>query len=82
MNCKLKKIIELSGNKASIYSVIIENEQKTLFEIFLEENIISFKSEIENILKRLEIIGKKNWGKSLKRNLTCCADFLKNSQKE
>ena len=59
MNCKLKKIIELSGNKASIYSVIIENEQKTLFEIFLEENIISFKSEIENILKRLEIIGKK-----------------------
>ena len=82
MNCKLKKIIELSGNKASIYSVIIENEQKTLFEIFLEENIISFKSEIENILKRLEIIGKKNRDKSLKRNLTCCADFLKNSQKE
>lgn len=59
MNCKLKKIIKLSGNKASIYSVIIENGQKTLFEIFLEENIISFKSEIENILKRLEIIGKK-----------------------
>jgi hypothetical protein len=59
MNYKLVKISELSGNKASVYSLYSEEEKCTLFEMFLRENEKSFKSEIFDILKRLNTIGKK-----------------------
>jgi hypothetical protein len=59
MNYKLLKISELSGNKASVYSLYSEEEKCTLFERFLRENEKSFKSEIFDILKRLNTIGKK-----------------------
>lgn len=59
MKYKLKKISNLSGNKASIYSVYINESDKTLYEIFLTENYSSHLSEISFINKRLEIIGKK-----------------------
>jgi hypothetical protein len=59
MKCKLKKITHLSGNKASIYSVVMDGDTKTLYEIFLSENYNSFLSEITHINKRLQIIGTK-----------------------
>ena len=58
MKYKLKKITHLSGNKASVYSVILNDEVKTLYEKFLMENFSLFLSEIKDINKRLETIGK------------------------
>lgn len=59
MNYKLVKIVELSGNKASVYSLYTENEKCTLFEKFMREYSISFKSETIDILKRLKSIASK-----------------------
>ena len=59
MKCRLKKITHLSGNKASVYSVIMDGDTKTLYEIFLAENFTSHLSEVTQINKRLQIIGTK-----------------------
>jgi hypothetical protein len=59
MKYRLKKISSLSGNKGSIYSVILDDEDITLYEKFLAENTTSFLNEIRDINKRLEIIGKQ-----------------------
>lgn len=63
MKYELVKLNKLSGGKASIYTVHLENEQKTLFDLFLEENKISFKSELKDIVSRLNVIGNKTGAK-------------------
>ena len=57
MRYRLVKINKLSGYEASLYSIYLEDEQRTLFERFLEENNNLFKSELKNILARLNTIG-------------------------
>jgi uncharacterized pyridoxamine 5'-phosphate oxidase family protein len=57
MNYKLVKLPKFSDEAASIYSVFLTNENKTLFEIFVEKNKISFISELKDIFKRLKVIG-------------------------
>ena len=59
MRIQLVKIKQLSGKQASIYSVNYNDDQFTLFDKFLNENLILFKSELSNILVRLKVIGKK-----------------------
>ena len=59
MKFKLVKLKSYSGKEASIYSVYMEDLQKTLFDVFLEENKTSFKSELKDILKRMSVIGHK-----------------------
>ncbi len=59
MNLELVKLIEFSGEEASIYTLLDIDEEKTLFDKFILENKNSFKSEIKNILMRLNSIGKK-----------------------
>lgn len=59
MKCKLVKLKNYSGNRASIYSVFNYEQKSTLFDIFLHENINSFKSEINNIILRLKTMGNK-----------------------
>ena len=54
MKCRLKKIPHLSGNKASVYSVIIDQCQDTLFEVFLKENAELHMNELTNILLRIK----------------------------
>lgn len=54
MRYKLVKLTKLSGYKASIY---LKDEQRTLFDRFLEENKYSFKSELNDIVLRLHTIG-------------------------
>lgn len=58
MRCKLVKVNKLSGNKASVYSVIIDDEQLTLLDKFIQENKNSYLSELKNIVGRLRTIGK------------------------
>ncbi len=54
MKCVLKKIEELSGKSTSIYSVLIEDYEQTLFDIFIEENKHLHLSEIKDIVQRLK----------------------------
>ena len=54
---KLVKLSNFSGKIASIYSVYIEDLKKTLFDVFLEENKNSFKSELKDIVRRIRVIG-------------------------
>ncbi len=58
MKCRIVKIDELSGDGASIYSVIIENDTKTLLDEFIEKFSVSFKGETIDIVKRLRTIGQ------------------------
>ena len=57
MYFKLEKINELSGAGATIYSVLLEDEEQSLFEHFLEENQLKYREELKDILKRLNVIG-------------------------
>lgn len=57
MRYKLVKIGNLSGDEASIYSVYLFDLQKTLFDIFLEENFGENKKEVIDIHGRLKTIG-------------------------
>ncbi len=59
MKCRLVKIDNLSGSKATLYSVSLEEEKETLLEKFVRENKILFLSETKDILKRLRTIGHK-----------------------
>lgn len=57
MKYKLVKLLNLSGNAASIYSIEVDDLGKTLFDVFLGENRISFKNELSDILQRIKTIG-------------------------
>lgn len=61
MKYKLVRISKFSGNEASIYTLLIENEQgkfqNSLFDIFIDENKTLYLSEIKNIFSRLRTIG-------------------------
>lgn len=59
MKCKIVKLDQFSGDEASVYSVYMDEAKSTLFEEFMKENIISFKSELIDIVKRLKTIGSK-----------------------
>jgi hypothetical protein len=57
MKYKLIKLPQLSGRKASIYTLFNLNMQKTTFDIFYEKHVDSFKDEIIDIILRLQSIG-------------------------
>tara|TARA_R110000868_G_scaffold123126_3_gene326275 strand:- start:1198 stop:1683 length:486 start_codon:yes stop_codon:yes gene_type:complete len=58
MKCTLVRLEQLSGNEATVYSVLLDDEQKNLYQVFLEENLISFRSEVIDINGRLKTIGQ------------------------
>jgi hypothetical protein len=58
-NYKLVKETKLSGKEASVYSVFLEDQQETLFNQFINENKNSFKSELNDIINRIRVIGHK-----------------------
>lgn len=57
MKYKIVKLNEFSGKVATVYSVLMEEENETLLNKFVKENEITFKSETKDILKRLYSIG-------------------------
>lgn len=46
-----------SGSEAKVYSIIPEGEEETLFNKFVDENVVAYKDEVKDILKRLMQIG-------------------------
>ncbi len=59
MKYELVKIGQLSGNETSVYTILLHDKEKTLFDIFLEENNNSFLNELKDITQRLKVIGTK-----------------------
>lgn len=58
MRCRVVKIEQLSGCKASVYSIIIDNGSLNLLDKFIEENEVIHKKEVDDIVGRLYTIGK------------------------
>lgn len=62
MNFRIVRLDDLSGAKATIYSAILEEDEKdqmSLFDRFLAENSTAFRDEINNILSRIKTIADK-----------------------
>lgn len=53
MKFELREIPQLTGRRCKIYSVLVEGDEKTLFEQFVEENQDEFPNEVSNILKKI-----------------------------
>ncbi|MEA5426862.1 hypothetical protein [Arcicella lustrica] len=63
MKFRLVKIEKLSGQKTQVYSIIMNDEDKNLFEHFLEENSPNFRNELTEILSRIKSIANKEGAK-------------------
>jgi hypothetical protein len=59
MKFELKEIEQLSGQHCKIYSVLMEGDEKTLFEQFLADNEDIFPVEVEDIFDKLNAIGSR-----------------------
>ncbi len=59
MTLELVELFRLSGKKATIYSLIVDNEDLTLFDKFIEENDDIFSVEIDSIFDTIHKIGNK-----------------------
>lgn len=62
MNFRIVKLERLSGPKATIYSVVLEEDddhQITLLDHFLTENQQDYHAETKDIISRLRAIGHK-----------------------
>ncbi|MCU0467568.1 MAG: hypothetical protein MUF58_03130 [Arcicella sp.] len=59
MKFRLVKLDKLSGQKTQVYSIIIDDDDKNLFEHFLEENNETYHDELLEILTRLKSISNK-----------------------
>ncbi|HEV2481615.1 MAG TPA: hypothetical protein VGS79_18220 [Puia sp.] len=57
MNYEIVELDDLSGSKSTIYSVIIEDEEYTLFDSFVEESSVDYPDEVKLIVNRLYQIG-------------------------
>lgn len=58
MNYEIVEIEEFTGRGATVYSLQFEDDIKTVFEHFLEENEKEYRDEILSIINRLKVIGK------------------------
>lgn len=59
MKFEIVKIKQLSGKKAQIYSVIVGQDKKSVFEQFLQSNYSEYSTEIEDIVSKLKVMSTK-----------------------
>ena len=59
MKFEVVKLDDFSGNKAAIYSIIVNDEDETLFDKFLAENEEDYPEQIENLLATLNAINTR-----------------------
>ncbi|MGV8093507.1 MAG: hypothetical protein AB2L24_16730 [Mangrovibacterium sp.] len=59
MKFKIVQLEQFKGYEAGIYSIYLFDEQQTLFDCFVRENVNSFKSEILDIIGRIRTINTK-----------------------
>jgi hypothetical protein len=53
------KVSQLSGTRATVYSVIVNDAPQTLFDQFLVENSAEFLPELQDIIGRIKVMGQK-----------------------
>ena len=58
MKYEIVELEDLSGNQTTIYSVIWGEDELTLLEKFIESNKSIYREEVEDVINRLENIGK------------------------
>jgi hypothetical protein len=56
---KLVKLDKISGQKTQVYSIVVDNDDKNLFEHFLDENDEAYHVELLEILTRIKSISNK-----------------------
>lgn len=59
MKYQIVELDEFTGSMATVYSVLPEGTDLTLFDTFVEENYEKFKDEVQDIISTLEVIGKQ-----------------------
>jgi hypothetical protein len=59
VNYEIVQLEEFIGSKATIYSILPQGENETLFDIFISSHYKDYSIEIEDILHTLEMIAKK-----------------------
>lgn len=59
MKIEIRKLKPFKGARALIYSVIIENESKTCFELFYEKYQTLYRPELENIRNKLQVMNHR-----------------------
>lgn len=59
MKYEVVKLEDLSGAKASIYSVVLDGEDQTLFEQFVDRHGQEYSKEVTDIVQRIERMGKE-----------------------
>ena len=55
MNFEIKEVKNLSGEKAHIYSVILDGDSKTLLEQFFDENA-KYRRDVKKILNKILVM--------------------------
>lgn len=61
MKCRFRivQLEKLSGSRATIYSAIVNEDKKTLFDYFIAENIENYKNELQKIRKTIQTIANE-----------------------
>ena len=75
MELEIVKIKQLSGKKTQIYSVILNQEDQSVFEQFLQNNYSEYPTEIEDIVSKLKIMATKTGAAEGKPGDGVCALF-------
>ncbi len=63
MKFEIVELTNLSGPKATFYSILLEEENETLFDKFFNENKLEFRPELRTILGTIEQIANENGAK-------------------
>lgn len=59
MKYQIVELDEFTGSMATVYSVLPDNTDQTLFDTFIEQYYHTFREEVQDIISSLEIIGKR-----------------------
>jgi putative component of toxin-antitoxin plasmid stabilization module len=57
VNYEIVELDDFTGKGATVYSVIMECGEVTLFDEFLQENMAAYREEVKSIIGRLKQIG-------------------------
>jgi hypothetical protein len=57
MKFEIVELLDFSGYKAGIYTIVINDDDNSLFDNFIQENKPLFSNEVDNILSKIETIG-------------------------
>lgn len=65
MNYEIVELENFSGTKATIYSVIMEDDIITLYDHFINENITEYRKEIRIIANRIKEVGNNTGAREM-----------------